>query len=722
MNEKDNDSAMAEESSRNSSLDSLTGLPGRGALLERVDALPQEAQAAILCVDLDHLAAINEAMGLSAGDLVLAEAARRIAVQVGERNFFSRYAGDEFALLVEGVPQVEKIERIASRLIETLARPYMVAGREIYIGASIGIACQIHEGPTALHGAVASAGSQLLQHAKAALVRAKVVARGSWLLYEPGMTRILGTRIHLEAELSQAVERGQFLVYYQPKASCRSGVVTGFEALVRWQHPEKGIIPPSEFIPLLEETGLIDRVGAWVLRTACQQLAAWELLGHDKLTMAINVSLRQLAHPAFVELVETVLSEFGVAAERVELELTESTLMQDVSRTEMLLVRLKAVGIRLSIDDFGTGYSSLAYLKRLPIDTVKIDRTFVQDITTDPNDASITRAIIGMAHSLNLSLVAEGVETEAQLSKLIAEHCETVQGYFVGKPMSSADAMAFLASGWSLPPELLGRPTKTRTLLLVDDEESILLALKRLLRREGYRILTACSGLEGLELLAKNDVDVIVSDQRMPNMTGEEFLRLAKELYPETVRMVLSGYADMQSITNAINQGAIYKFLSKPWEDQPLKENILEAFRRKELSDENERLTREIAQMNEDLNRSNKALAALLDEQARRSLVGHAALTVAQQTLHLLPVPVLGLDPSGMVVLRNEAFVQLGLQEDISAGCAAHLPPWPAAEASAFDYVDSTGRHWHSFGRNLSCGGENAGMVFALFPKGVTHE
>lgn len=270
-----------------------------------------------------------------------------------------------------------------------------------------------------------------------------------------------------------------------------------------------------------------------------------------------------------------------------------------------------------------------------------------------------------------------------------------------------------------LEPERLGRSVKTRTLLLVDDEDSILLALKRLLRREGYRILSASSGAEGLELLAKNDVDVIVSDQRMPNMTGEEFLRLAKELYPETVRMVLSGYADMQSITNAINQGAIYKFLSKPWEDQPLKDSILEAFRRKELSDENVRLTSEVAQINTDLNRSNTALAALLAEQSRRSLVGQAALSTAQQTLHLLPVPVLGLDPSGMVVLRNAAFSQLGMQEDMGMDCAKHLPPWPATEACSFDYVDAIGRHWHAVGRNISNGGQRSGMVFVFFPKGT---
>lgn len=701
-------------------IDSATGLPGRGALLEKLNSLPRNMDVAVLCIDLDHLSALNEAMGLSAGDSVLAEAAKRIATHAGPSSFLARYGGDEFALLIESVADFEQVSHKASALIEELMHPYLVAGKEVFVGASMGIACTLASQLGETQKLQATTVDQALHHAKAALSRTKVVSRGRWLLYEPGMTPVLGARLHLETELALAVEQGQFLVYYQPKASCRSGAITGFEALVRWLHPTKGIVPPSEFIPILEETGLIDRVGAWVLRTACQQLAAWNILGHDKLTMAVNVSLRQLVDLTYPESVQAILLESGVPAERLELELTESLLMHDVRHTEALLFRLKALGVRLSIDDFGTGYSSLAYLKRLPIDTVKIDRIFVQNITTNPNDASITRAIIGMARSLNLSLIAEGVETEAQLSKLVAEHCDTVQGYFIGKPMPAIHAAALLTSGWRLPQELIGRPTKTRTLLLVDDEESILSALKRLLRREGYRILSAGSGAEGLELLAKNDVDVIVSDQRMPNMTGEEFLRLAKELYPDTVRMVLSGYADMQSITNAINQGAIYKFFSKPWDDQGLKDNILEAFRRKELSDENGRLTREIGLMNEDLNRSNKALAVLLEEQARRSLVGQTALSAAQQTLHHLPIPVVGLDPSGMIVLRNDAFVELGMEEDVISSFAETLPSWPSTVVSYSDHVDSAGRRWTLAGRNLSSSGQYSGMVFAFVPRSPT--
>jgi len=687
-------------------LDALTGLPGREALLERIDALESTARCGLLCIDIDQLAALNEAMGLSAGDRLLTEVGRRVATHCGASDLLVRFGGDEFALLVQEVDTPAQLELIATQLVETLHQPYLIAGRELFISTSIG---------------AAYAHPLLLQHAEAALARAKVSARGNWLLYTDAMARSLGEHFHFETELRAAMEAEQFLVYYQPKASCRSGAITGFEALVRWNHPTRGIVPPSEFIPSLEKTGLIERVGAWVLRTACQQLKTWEAMGFATLQMAVNVSLRQLADPSFPELVAAVLSELELPASRLELELTESMLMHDVTKSEKILFRLKALGVSLSIDDFGTGYSSLAYLKRLPIDKLKIDRSFVQDITTDPNDASITRAIIGMAHSLKMTVIAEGVETEAQLATLVGEQCETVQGYFISKPMPAALATDKLTSGWVIPPFLLGRPTKERTLLLVDDEESILLALKRLLRREDYRVLCASSGLEGLELLAKNDVDVVVSDQRMPHMTGEEFLRRTKELYPQTIRIVLSGFADMQSITSAINQGAIYKFMSKPWEDKELKDGILEAFQRKEKQDAELRLVKNISVANRDLHQSNQSLVMMLDEQSHSAMISQAALQIAQENLYLLPVPVLGLDPDGLAVLGNEAYAKLALAFEDCAALAALVPPWPRNNSFSFAYTDQKGNCWRMLGRHLTSTARHRGTVLAFMNQEVLH-
>jgi FixJ family two-component response regulator len=393
--------------------------------------------------------------------------------------------------------------------------------------------------------------------------------------------------------------------------------------------------------------------------------------------------------------------------------------MHDVQRAETALRRLKGLGLHLSIDDFGTGYSSLSYLKRLPIDTIKVDRSFVQDITTDPNDASITRAIISMAHSLKLQVVAEGVETEAQIATLVAEQCETIQGYFISKPIPAVIATEFLASSWTIPPQLLGRPVKERTLLLVDDEESILMALKRLLRREGYRILCGKSGAEGLDLLAKNDVDVVISDQRMPSMTGEEFLRRAKELYPNTVRMVLSGFADMDSITNAINQGAIYKFINKPWDEKVLKDGIRDAFLRKERTDAHQRKVSAIATDNEHLHKDNQSLTAMLGEQSHTAMISQAALNLSQENLNMLPVPVMGLDPSGFVVLRNEAFFSLSIPPEACTDLIDKFPQVQNCDPFQLVCFDSNGKRWNVIARHLLLGKQHRGTVLAFIDDGM---
>jgi EAL domain-containing protein (putative c-di-GMP-specific phosphodiesterase class I)/FixJ family two-component response regulator len=589
-------------------------------------------------------------------------------------------------------------------MVNALSAPYFLSGREVFVSTSIG----------------AAYGSRmLLQHAELALTRAKKTARGGGLMYSSDMTRSQDENFHLETELRRAVEGEQFLVYYQPKASCRTGLVTGFEALVRWKSPSRGIVPPSEFIPTLEKTGLIQRVGAWVLRTACAQLMVWHRSGYRDLHMAINLSMRQLADPDFPDQVSVILSEFEVPANRVELEITESMLMHDVHRAELALRRLKDLGLHLSIDDFGTGYSSLSYLKILPIDTIKVDRSFVQDITTDPNDASITRAIISMAHSLNLQVVAEGVETEAQIATLVAEQCETIQGYFISKPIPANAATEFLVSGWTIPAQLLGRPVKERTLLLVDDEESILMALKRLLRREGYRILCGKSGAEGLELLAKNDVDVVISDQRMPEMTGVEFLRRTKELYPNTVRMVLSGFADMESITNAINQGAVYKFINKPWDEKVLKSGIQEAFQRKERTDAHQRQVSAISTANEHLHKDNQSLTAMLGEQSHTAMISQAALNIAQENLNKLPVPVMGIDPSGLVVLRNEAFCSLSITPEACLDLVDQFPPVQNCAPFHLVYSELNGKRWNIIARHLLIGEQHRGTVLAFINDGL---
>jgi len=358
--------------------------------------------------------------------------------------------------------------------------------------------------------------------------------------------------------------------------------VVGLEALLRWEHPSRGFISPALFVPIAEDTGQIIQLSQWVLDTACRQIKELCEQGMTGPSVAVNISPVHFQRSNFVAGISAMLSKHGLDAELLELEITETVLLNNAERAIDTLHQLKRLGVKIAIDDFGTGFSSLNYLKRLPIDKVKIDRTFVQEIISDLHDAAITQGIISMAHHLRLKVIAEGVETEPQFAFLKKSHCDEFQGYYFAKPMPFAELQDFLrARMLTLEP---GQPAgkeqeQAQTLLLLDDEENILRALARLLRRDGYKILMATRAQDAFELLAKHDVQVILSDQRMPEMSGTEFLSRVKDLYPNTIRIVLSGYTDLKSVTDAINQGAIYKFLTKPWDDEQLRQNIHQAFR-----------------------------------------------------------------------------------------------------------------------------------------------
>jgi EAL domain-containing protein (putative c-di-GMP-specific phosphodiesterase class I)/CheY-like chemotaxis protein len=368
-------------------------------------------------------------------------------------------------------------------------------------------------------------------------------------------------------------------LHYQPQLSLVSGEIVGVEALVRWQHPERGLVPPNAFIPVAEETGLIIAIGEWVLGEACRQTKVWREAGLPAIRVAVNLSARHFHLGSLPEAVAEVLRSTGMEPRFLELELTESAMMQDASKAVRIVDRLKALGIRISLDDFGTGYSSLAYLSRFAIDRLKVDQSFIRDITSNPVNASITTATIAMAHKLGKIVVAEGVETEAQMRFLRRHDCDEMQGFFFSKALPADQLTEILRSGRHLSFDLAASEQVQTTLLLVDDEQNILNALRRLFRRESYHVLTAGSGAEALELLALNAVQVIITDQRMPEMSGVEFLSKVKDLYPQTVRMVLSGYSDLSAVTDAINKGAIWKYISKPWDDESLMQDVRAAFR-----------------------------------------------------------------------------------------------------------------------------------------------
>lgn len=387
----------------------------------------------------------------------------------------------------------------------------------------------------------------------------------------------------MEPELRRALVQDELRVYFQPRVNLASGEICGAEALVRWQHPERGLVPPSEFIPLAEDTGLILPLGEWVIRNVCRQQRVWLDGGLSVPPVAVNLSALQFRQKNLVQLIRHELAANQLGAKYLEIEITESTLMDSVDEAAATLQELRATGIKISLDDFGTGHSSLSRLRRLPIDHLKIDQSFVCNLTTEPEDAAICLAIIGLAHNLRMTVIAEGVETEGQANYLRQHHCDEMQGYYFSRPLPVGDFEQLLVQRRTLV--LPVRPAnERRTLLLVDDEADVLSALKRMLRLEGYDIITATSAREGLELLSIHPVQVIISDQRMPQMSGSEFLSRVRDLHPHTVRLILSGYADLRSVTEAINHGAIYKFLTKPWDDEMLRMDLREAFRHQELA------------------------------------------------------------------------------------------------------------------------------------------
>jgi diguanylate cyclase (GGDEF)-like protein/PAS domain S-box-containing protein len=555
--------------------DALTALPNRNLLSDRIGQAIAHARrtgshVATLVLDLDRFKFINDSFGHPVGDALLQEVAERLRLAVREGDTVARLGGDEFVVLLTGLAQISDAEVVVQKVLTAFADAFMLEGHELRVSTSVGVSLFPEDG---------SCSDTLLKTADAALYSAKDRGRNCYQFYTRDMGVQVEARAEMEAALHQAVVRAEFELHYQPKVDLRSGLVYGMEALLRWRRPGVGLMPPDRFIPLAEETGLIVPIGEWVLRTACQQLRTWHQAGHVDLTMAVNVSARQFRQQNVAELVQRVLADTGLLPEFLELELTESLLMQNRDAVLASLRALKEIGVTLALDDFGTGYSSLSYLKLFPIDVVKIDQSFIRDVTNSIDGASLTRSIIAMAESLHMTTIAEGVETAGQLGFLNSNHCDAIQGYLFSRPLPSAEMALLLGAGTRLPAALGKREGAQRTLLLVDDDDRVLSSLKRLLRRDGYEILCATSGREALELMAEHPVCVIISDARMPEMQGTELLRCVRGLYPNVVRIMLSGYAELQAVTDAVNEGAVYKFLTKPWNDGLLREHVAESFR-----------------------------------------------------------------------------------------------------------------------------------------------
>jgi len=425
--------------------DVLTDLPNRILLQDRLIqaielARRQGAQLAVMFMDLDQFKHINDSLGHAVGDQLIQSVAQRLVGCVRQSDTISRQGGDEFVLLLPHIEHAEDAALSAQKILAAFALPHRIDQHDLHISVSIGISIYPDDGEDA---------ETLIKSADTAMYHAKESGRNNYKFFEQSMNVRAVQRQSTEASLRRALARQEFVLHYQPKINLKSKLMVGVEALIRWQHPERGLLPPEQFIPIAEDSGLILSIGRWVLHEACRQAQAWQQAGLPPVTVAVNTSALEFRAPDFLDNVRATLDATGLQPRYLELELTESVLMRDAKATNHMLHALADLGVRLTVDDFGTGYSSLSYLQQFPIDTLKIDQSFVQQMTNSPGDAGLVSAVINMGKSLNHRVIAEGVETSEQHAFLLAEQCDEGQGYYFGRPMVADELASLLQTGVS---------------------------------------------------------------------------------------------------------------------------------------------------------------------------------------------------------------------------------------------------------------------------------
>jgi diguanylate cyclase (GGDEF)-like protein/PAS domain S-box-containing protein len=533
--------------------DRLTGLPNRTLFFQTLQdaiaiARDKRWRIAVLYMTLDRFKVINESLGAALGDELLRQFSNRLVQCVRVRDTVGRLGGDEFALILTMSPsQQNDAVEVAEQVRDMLRASFELDGHEAVLTASIGIAMYPED---------ATEAENLVKYADVAMARAREAGRDGYRFFTAGMNVQVVARLELELALRRALEHGEFLLHYQPKVNVVSGLIAGTEALLRWNRPGHGMVFPAEFVHVMEDTGLIVRVGDWIIDAACKQIARWRASGTGDVRVAVNISSRQFVEGDLENVVRQAVATHGIDPGLLELELTESALMNDAERTVQILDNIKRLGVTVSIDDFGTGYSSLAYLKRFPLDKLKIDIAFVRDVTVNPDDAAIAVAIINMAHSLHMKVVAEGVETMAQWSYLARQSCDEIQGFHFSRPLSPDDLSALVVYNRHAPVHAHVADMATPTILLVDGDVDSLSAVHRLLRADNYKILTAVSPADAFEQLALHPVQVVMSGQKLPGQDGQAFLDKVMAMYP----------------------GVVARFIEKPWDDLDLRHGVRAAF------------------------------------------------------------------------------------------------------------------------------------------------
>lgn len=690
--------------------DVLTALPNQLMFYDQVQRMialsrRKNLPLSLMLVDIDRFRELNQTLGHTLGDELLRQVAGRLSGSLRGSDLLGRLGGDVFGILLPDVADNHQAGIVARRIIDTLIMPVRVDGQDVFATASIGIVYHPQDGGD-VH--------ELVCNAEIAVRHAKAQGRNSYQIYSAGMHDEIRDRLFLETDLRNATLRHEFVLHYQPKASCANGRITGTEALIRWQHPRRGLVPPDQFIPMLEETGLIVQVGRWVLEEACRQMVEWQKSGLDIPSISVNLSARQLQSDTLLADVAAVLHSSGLEPACLDLEITESMLMHNAEAAIRTLTALKQTGVTISLDDFGTGYSSLAYLKRFPLDAVKVDRSFVQDITADSDDASITRAVITMAHHLKLKVVAEGVETPEQLALLISHQCDVIQGYFFSRPLAAAGMTDLLTTDKRLPMTLLRSGTRKPMALFVavDGFEEVI----SMLARDGHRVCTAPDLQGAMQWFSGNLVDVLVCGAPRKDFDAVALIEQAAQTQPQCERILLadSKQWNRKPVAELSSSGTVHRVIHLPVKAAAFREVIEETLNRRHISDEYSRLSHEVEVAERELVRIEEERRRLLNENQALVAQERQGYRLLQELLAEIPWPVFGIDDGGLIALANDAACQRFASRGAIPGAllASVLPEVSISgknanlEIGAIEYI---GR-W----RPLSTDGINSGYLLLL--------
>ena len=690
--------------------DALTALPNQLMFYDQARRLlaltkRKHQPLGVMVIDIDRFHEINLTLGHVCGDELLRQVAGRLSGSIRESDVLGRLGGDVFGVLLPEVADREQAAIVARRIVDTLTPSVRVEGQDIFATASIGVAFYPHDAQEVF---------ELVSYAEIAMRHAKAQGRNCYQFYSTAMQEGVRERLFLETDLRNAVIRNEFILHYQPKVSCASGRMVGAEALIRWNHPRRGLVPPDQFIPLLEETGLIVAVGRWVMETAARQTRDWQAAGLDLPSISVNLSARQLQSDTLLTDVANTLVHSGLPAACLDLEITESMLMQNAEQAIQILSGLKKKGVTISLDDFGTGYSSLAYLKRFPLDAVKVDRSFVRDIVADSDDASITRAVITMAHHLKLKVVAEGVETAEQLAMLISHQCDVIQGYFFARPLPVEEMERLLRSGEHLPTHLLRSGTRKPMALFVavDGCDEVI----SMLERDGHRVCIAADADAALQWFSGNLADVLICGASRKNFDALAVLERVAALQPQCERILLANDRQWhdKKVAAMAGAGLVQRVLHAPVDVIAFRQTVEEALQRRHISDEYSRLSHEVEVAERALFRTEQERRRL--EAENRDLHGLEihGFAILQDVVSALPLPILGFDAEGMVAMLNDAAVEAFGERGLAIGVALSLvfPELPAVGNNEIVAIGE--RRYQCLWRQASLGGKAQGQLLIL--------